>query len=126
MARYRAWQTAIRLGLPSALFMLAGSASAASFDCGKAKAPDEIAVCRTPALSMRDSEMGGLWYAYSRVPMMMGSSGARRDDAQAFLQQRSVCGANAGCLARVYDARIKALRAGIDGAMQVMLQLQNG
>ncbi len=110
-----------------AALALAGAApaAAASFDCSRARTPDEITVCKTPALSMRDSEMGGLWYAFSRVPMMMGSNGARRDDAEQFLAQRAKCGRDVGCIAQAYDARIASLRSGIDGAMKEMFRLQN-
>src|SRR5690348_4550610 len=52
-------------------------ARAAGFDCARATKADEIAVCRTPTLSALDSEMSGLWYAYSRVPMLMGGNGNR-------------------------------------------------
>ena len=105
--------------------LAASPAAAASFDCGKARTPDEITVCQTPALSQRDSEMGGLWYAYSRVPMMMGSNGARRDDAQQFLAARSQCGRNVSCQIALYDARNAVLRAGIADAMTEMFRLQN-
>ncbi|KAB7646457.1 lysozyme inhibitor LprI family protein [Polymorphobacter fuscus] len=108
-----------------AVGVAAGPAAAASFDCGKARTPDEVTVCATPALSSRDSEMGGLWYAYSRVPMMMGSNGARHDDAMQFLAQRSACGRDVACLTRVYDARNAVLRAGITDAMNTMFRLQN-
>lgn len=105
---------------------LPAPARAASFDCGRARAADEIAVCRSPTLSALDSEMGGLFYAYARVPMMMGGSGARRDDAQAFLARRRVCRADTACLAAAYRARIAALKRGIDGAMGDYRRLWSG
>ena len=100
-------------------------ARAASFDCGKASKPDERAICATADISALDSEMGGLWFAFSKVPMLMGSSGARKDDAQAFLQQRGQCGNNLGCLRPLYNARILALKSGISQAMENYFQLQN-
>jgi uncharacterized protein len=105
---------------------LPGSAQAASFDCSRARAADEVTICRTPALSALDSEMGGLWYAYSRVPMYMGGTGARRDEAQAFLVRRRACGRAVGCLTSAYRDRIAALRRGLDGAMESFFRLQNG
>jgi uncharacterized protein len=105
---------------------LATPASAASFACARARAADEIAVCRTPALSALDSEMGGLWYAYSRVPMYMGGTGARRDEAQAFLDRRRACGRDIACLTAAYRTRIAALRRGIDESMRIFFRLQNG
>lgn len=100
-------------------------AAAASFDCSRARAADEVTVCRTPSLSALDSEMGGLWYAYSRVPMFMGGNGARMDEAQAFLARRRACGRNVGCLAGAYRARIAALHRGLDAAMADYRRLQN-
>ena len=97
---------------------LASPAAAASFDCGHARAADEVTVCRTPSLSALDSEMGGLWYAYSRVPMLMGGNGDRGDEARAFLERRRACGRNVACLTAAYRARIEALRRGIDDSMR--------
>jgi uncharacterized protein len=105
---------------------LVSPAHAAGFDCGRAAAPDERAVCANPQLSALDSEMTGLWYAYSRVPMLMGSNGNRQDAAQAFLAARSKCGADVACLRRAYSARITALKAGIDAAMADYNRMQNG
>ncbi|MBB3771222.1 uncharacterized protein FHS55_001821 [Angulomicrobium tetraedrale] len=85
-------------------------ADAASFDCARASAPDERAVCADPALSAMDSEMGGLWFAYSRLPMLMGGNGARHEAARDFLAARGRCGADAGCLTGLYQARIAALK----------------
>jgi uncharacterized protein len=109
-----------------AFFCLATPAQAASFDCGRARAADEVTVCRTPSLSALDSEMGGLWYAYSKVPMLMGGSGDRAGDARAFLDRRHACGANVGCLTTAYRARIAALHQGIDSAMEEFFQLMHG
>jgi uncharacterized protein len=100
-------------------------AHAASYDCNKARTPDEITVCRTPSLSAADSEMGGLWFAYSRIPMMMGSNGARHDEALQFLAQRAACGRDVACLTRAYAARMAVLREGIDVAMTELLHLEN-
>lgn len=111
--------------LATVAVLLSQPAAAASFDCSKARSPDEITVCRTPELSSRDSEMAALFYAYAKVPMMMGSNGARHDDAQAFLVQRAACGTGVACLRQRYAARIIALKAGIDGAMQELFRLQN-
>ena len=93
-------------------------ASAASFDCSKATRPDEFAVCANPDLSALDSEMGGLWYAYNAFPFLMGMSGARRDEARAFLQNRAACGANVPCLRAAYVARNQMLKTQITQAMQ--------
>ena len=101
------------------------TANAASFDCAKAAKPDEVAICGAPDLSALDSEMGGLWFAYSKVPMLMGSNGARLDEAHDFLEKRSACGGDASCLGRLYHARIGSLRQSIIDAMNTYFQLQN-
>jgi uncharacterized protein len=98
--------------------LLPSPAHAASFDCARARAADEATVCRDARLSALDSEMGGLWYAYSRVPMLMGGNGNRGDAARAFLDRRRACGRNVGCLTAAYRARIAELRQGIDEAMR--------
>jgi uncharacterized protein len=105
---------------------LASPASAASFDCSHARAADEVTVCRTPVLSALDSEMGGLWYAYSRVPMLMGGNGNRGEEARAFLDRRRACGASVSCLTGAYRARIRELHQGIDLFMAEFFRMQNG
>lgn len=97
---------------------IATQAEAASFDCNRAQTPDEKAVCRNSALSELDTQMAALWYSYKRFPFLMGASGVRWDDAHQFLADRRQCGANIACLRRVYQARIKALKAGIRWGMQ--------
>jgi len=101
-----------------AALLLPAQAQAASFDCARATKADEIAICRNPQLSMLDSEMGGLWYAWSRVPMLMGGNGARMDAAQAFLARRAGCGRNVACLTAAYRARIEELHRDIANTMR--------
>ena len=108
-----------------ALF-LASPATAASFDCGRARAADEVTICRTPSLSALDSEMGGLWYAYAKVPMLMGGNGNRGEEARAFLERRRACGRSVACLTMSYQARILELHAGIDSAMAEYFRLMHG
>ncbi|MCS0501830.1 lysozyme inhibitor LprI family protein [Ancylobacter mangrovi] len=103
----------------------ASPASAASFDCGKARTPDERAVCTDPALSALDSEMGALWFAYSRMPLLMGASGARRDDARTFLSDRAACGANTPCLTALYHKRNATLKQQLGGAIETLTKEAN-
>lgn len=117
---------ALSLAVAGSALFLASPASAASFDCSHARAADELAVCSTPSLSALDSEMGGLWYAYSRVPMLMGGAGDRGGDAQTFLTRRRACGRNVACLTSLYRARIRQLHEGIDTYMDEFSRMQNG
>lgn len=102
----------------AALAALASPAAAASFDCSKARAPDEIAICANPDVSALDSEMGGLWFAYSQIPFLMGMNGNRQDEAHAFLATRAACGANVACLTSAYAARIATLKQQITSSIQ--------
>jgi uncharacterized protein len=111
-------RTTIAITLAAGLAALASPASAASFDCSKAKAPDEIAICANPDISALDSEMGGLWFSYSQFPFLMGMSGNRQDEAHAFLATRAACGANVSCLKGAYTQRNATLKQQITSAMQ--------
>lgn len=95
-------------------------AAAASFDCAKARNPDEISVCKYRNLSELDSEMGGLWYAYAEFPFLMGANGERQTEAQEFLAKRKACGADRVCLQAAYTVRIAKLRSDITQAMKAV------
>lgn len=109
----------------AAISLTPAAAHAASFDCARAANPDEKAICANPDLSALDSEMGGLWFAFRKVPMYMGGNGARMDDAQAFLQSRAKCGGDLSCLRPLYHERIATLQQAITGAMDDYFKLQN-
>jgi hypothetical protein len=66
-----------------------------------------------------------LWIAFSKVQKLMCSSGARMDDAQAFLRERIACGGDAVCMRPLYHARIETLKQGISQAMADYSRLQN-
>ncbi len=91
---------------------------AASFDCSAATTTDEKAVCANPQLSSLDSEMAGLWYGYKAMPLLMGASGNRQDEAQAFLKSRAACGSSTACLTNLYNQRISTLKTNIDWAVK--------
>ncbi len=93
-------------------------AMAASFDCAAASTQDEKAICADPDLSSLDSEMAGLWYGYKAMPLLMGASGDRQDEARAFLKSRAACGSNTTCLSKLYTARISTLKTNIDWAVK--------
>lgn len=115
----RRWILGLLLAFAGALLFMK-PAGAAGFDCNKATPSDEKAVCASPSLSALDSEMTGLWYAYSRLPMAMGGSGERHDDERTFLAQRGKCVSDVTCLTRIYNDRIAELRSGVGGWMQTM------
>jgi uncharacterized protein len=110
--------SALSVALLGLCFSFVREARAASFNCTRAKSPDEIAVCRNADLSELDAEMGALWFAYRQIPFLMGMSGARRDDAGTFLAKRAACGPRIACLRELYQERNKALREGITEALK--------
>lgn len=118
------WKAAAALAA-ALLLTGAGTAPAASFDCRKASTPDERAVCADPVVSGLDSEMGALWFAYSRMPLLMGASGARRDDAHAFLAARAKCARDTACLAALYTARNATLKHQLGGAIETLTREAN-
>src|SRR6478736_1507793 len=96
-----------RIGFLILAGLLAGSvaANAASFDCAKAKTPDEKAICSSPALSDLDVEMATLYWARMQLPMLMGARGAAQDEQRQFLADRASCGGSTICLQTKYQAR---------------------
>jgi uncharacterized protein len=109
-----------RLVLPLAFAATLGSgvAEAASFNCAKASAPDEYAICANPSLSNMDVEMATLYRVRMQVPMLMGAKGAAQDEQRAWLARRTACGSSVACLGAAYQTRINQLNGDISAAMQ--------
>lgn len=101
-----------RSTVAAAFALLCGTtAHAASFDCGKARAPDERAICADRALNDQDVRMDVYLTVASQV-QLMGGNGAMRDEQREWLTRRRACGGNRSCLARAYDERVKQLSSG--------------
>lgn len=97
-------------GVLLAIFALgAGSANAASFDCGRARLPDEKAICASRQLSEMDVEMSVRYQMLTGL-VAMGTRGDMQDEQQAWLQSRKACGGNRSCLLDAYRRRIGALK----------------
>ncbi|MCU6244144.1 hypothetical protein KWI10_23760 [Enterobacter asburiae] len=90
------------------LFVLSGSAAAASFDCRNALAPDEKAICADRGLSEKDVRMATMFDMLREV-VLMGGHGALQDEQTIWLQKRQQCGKNTVCLSHLYDERIDTL-----------------
>ncbi|MBW8881143.1 MAG: hypothetical protein JF615_06880 [Asticcacaulis sp.] len=99
--------------LALAAVLAASGAHAASFDCGKAKTPDEKTICRNRVLSDADVRMATLCEVNTRV-VMMGARGDMQDAQKAWLAERHKCGASFKCLVASYDKRTKQLQADFD------------
>jgi uncharacterized protein len=104
--------------LAGILATVASGAHAASYNCARAKQPDEIAICDSRSLSELDVQMATLYGVRMSIPMLMGSKGAAQDEQRQFLSDRATCGGDATCLATAYTERIDALRQTISQAMQ--------
>lgn len=93
-----------------ATLLAAGAASAASFDCNKARAPDERAICADRGLNDDDVRMAQL-YGIVRKVVPMGTRGAIMDEQSVWLRNRRTCGPNRACLQKSYARRIQQLNA---------------
>lgn len=96
--------------LAAACAAVALPASAASFDCRKARAADERAICANRDLNDQDVRVDQL-YGITRHLVPMGGRDAIIGQQRAWLKARANCGANRSCLARSYDQRLRALNA---------------
>ena len=85
------------------------SASAASFDCGKARLPDEKAICASRQLSEMDVEMSVRYQMLTGL-VAMGTRGNMQDEQQVWLNTRKACRGNQSCLVRAYRQRIQTLK----------------
>ena len=105
------WVRGLVIGM-IALSFSAGAASAASFNCKKARTNTERAICGNRAVSALDSEMASL-YKQAQKLSCRGKQ-AVRNDQLAFLGGRNGCGADVGCLRNAYNDRISELLQEID------------
>jgi uncharacterized protein len=108
-------RTALRLTGVAALLMTAAwqPAGAASFDCSKAEAADEKAVCADRQLNDEDVEMAVL-YTQLKPMLGMGARGDMEDEQAAWLKRRAACGADRSCLGKAYEERVQQLRGGLE------------
>jgi uncharacterized protein len=89
--------------------LLAIPARAASFDCARARAADERAVCASRVLSELDVEMAVRFETLAGL-VAMGTRGDMGDAQRDFLASRRRCGGNATCLTALYRGRIAILK----------------
>lgn len=98
-------RTMLVLGL--SLFA-AGAGHAASFDCAKAKAPDEKAICANLALNDADVRMSTMFEMETKL-VAMGQRDMLRDEQKAWLDGRAACKADIACLTKAYKRRLADL-----------------
>ncbi len=88
--------------------LAAPAAGAASFDCGKARLSDEIAICADRSLNDKDVELATKYKLLSGL-FAMGVRGTMQDEQRAWLRQRRQCGRNVECLKQRYNERLGEL-----------------
>lgn len=101
--RYLKWMLSACMAISSA------SSPAASFDCGRARLPDEKAVCASRQLSELDVDMSVRYQMLTGL-VAMGTRGDMQDEQQAWLATRKACGGNQACLFGAYRKRIGVLK----------------
>ena len=108
-------RNALRFTGLAALLMSAAwqPARAASFDCSKAEAADEKAVCADRQLNDEDVEMAVL-YTLLKPLLGMGARGDMEDEQAAWLRRREACGADRACLGKAYQERVQQLRGNLE------------
>lgn len=99
----------VRWALLAIVTLSSASAFAASFDCGRARLPDENAVCASRQLSEMDVEMSVRYQMLTGL-VAMGARGDMQDEQQAWLKSRKACGGNRSCLLDAYRRRIATLK----------------
>jgi uncharacterized protein len=92
------------------LMSCALGAQAASFDCAKARAADEKAICASRELNDKDVTMA-TQYRLLKGLFAMGGQGAMQGQQQEWLKSRQACGGDVACLNQRYDQRLKQLDA---------------
>jgi uncharacterized protein len=85
----------------------------APLDCAKAASPSETAICQSYPLGQAEARMATLFGIVTAL-VGMGQRGDIGDQQKQWIRTRDQCGADTGCLARAYRARIAALSAILD------------
>jgi uncharacterized protein len=84
-----------------------GAARAASFDCGHAAKPSEVAICANVGLSILDGELGS---AYAQ--RVARDPSVRQLERGWILVRDAGCGRSVACLTRLTNAQLAWLRSG--------------
>lgn len=88
-------------------------ATAASFDCDRAKGCVENVICQSPQLSQMDSEMANLYFMLRNFSSRRGAR-ALLTSQRNWLTKRNTCNCDANCLVGYYNSRIDQLNSVIN------------
>ncbi len=80
-----------------------------SFDCRRATAPAEIAICRDPSLAELDRELAEAFRS-AQAAATGGDAAGLSAQQRAWMRRRDACGANPLCLRQTMAGRLAALR----------------
>ncbi len=83
-------------------------AEAASFNCVRAKAPVEVAICNDPGLGEMDEQMASLYFRLTNTAPGWAVRQVKSEQS-GWIRQRNACGYDIGCIASAYDRRINRL-----------------
>ena len=95
------------------LFVAGQPAQPASFNCAKAEAADEKAICADRALDDEDVEMAVL-YTQLKPLLAMGARSSLEEAQVAWLKRREACGREHACLSKAYADRLLQLRTAFE------------
>jgi uncharacterized protein len=95
-----------------------------SFDCRRARWPDEIAVCNDSELASLDQQLSRLYYQHVDSLDEQPRLAFRRAQGD-WLNERRACASNPACIARAYTARIAALQGVRSGPPTAAAPIQN-
>ncbi|MFM0391480.1 lysozyme inhibitor LprI family protein [Paraburkholderia phytofirmans] len=107
--RNQAIKRRLRCALFAMVMLSSATAFAASFDCGRARLPDEKAICASRQLSEMDVEMAVRYQMLTGL-VAMGARGNMQDEQQVWLKSRKACGGHQSCLLDAYRRRIGTLK----------------
>ena len=79
-----------------------------SFDCRKARNPDEQAVCSDAALAAKDVRLSEVFGQY-RTQLSPDALKQFLKNQAAWMAQRGQCGSDIACVGRAYDERIRQI-----------------
>ena len=113
MNRVRPIRLAAALAVLAVGFGAGAAAHAASFDCARARAADERAVCANRTLNDQDVRMA-LLYQLTQHLVPMGTRDNEKGAQYAFLASRHACGSRVACIADLYRRRIADFQSIMD------------
>ncbi len=101
-----AWHERGQAVMPS---MPAAANGAPSFDCRRAAAPAEIAICRDPGLAGLDRELAEA-FQQAQAAAASGDTADLSAQQRAWMRRRDACGTNVLCLRQTMAGRVAELR----------------